>query len=236
MSELASELELAAAQAQGNSRAEQYKLQEQQREKRMGILEGDLKGLVTGVQLQHVEERMGELEEWAGKQLQQVKGGLEAEIDALRCRQRRETGVQLQLMEEQMEKRMGILEACLEGRMSGVSELAAAQDRRIRATAVQVEKRVEKHMEDHMAELASLLALTELKEDVERVWDIQSGALDELNEDVQRLYIQSFGALVEERKSPDGGWYTKQEFNRFFSDDGLTWSECSGAKRGRPVR
>ena len=65
---------------------------------------------------------------------------------------------------------------------------------------------------------------------------VQSGAIDELNEDVQRLYVQSFGALVEERKSPDGGWYTKQEFNRFFSDDGLTWSECSGAKRGRPVR
>ena len=71
MSELASELELAAAQAQGNSRAEQYKLQEQQREKQMGILEGDLKGLVTGEQLQQVEERMGELEEWAGKQLQE---------------------------------------------------------------------------------------------------------------------------------------------------------------------
>ena len=135
-------------------------------------------------------------------------------------------------MQEQIEKRMGILE----GRMSGVSELAAEQDRRIRATAVQVEKRMEEHMEDHMAELASLLALTELKEDVERVWDIQSGALDELNGDVQRLYTQSFGALVEERKSPDGGWYTKQEFNRFFSDDGLTWSVCSGAKRGRPVR
>ena len=89
-----------------------------------------------------------------------------------------------------------------------------------------------------MAELASLLALTELKEDVERAWDIQSGALDELNEDARRLYIQSFGALVhvEERKSPDGGWYTEQEFNRLFSDDGQTWSECSRAKRGRPVR
>ena len=62
MSELASELELAAAQAQENSWAEQYTLQEQQRENRMGILEGDLKGLVTGEQLQQVEEQMGELD------------------------------------------------------------------------------------------------------------------------------------------------------------------------------
>ena len=80
MSELVSEFELAAAQAQGNSWAlpEQYKLQiqEQQREKRMGILEGDLRGLVPGEQLQQVEERMGELEEWAGNQLQQVKDGI----------------------------------------------------------------------------------------------------------------------------------------------------------------
>ena len=54
---------------------------------------------------------------------------------------RQHAGAQLQLMEEQMEKRMGILE----GKMSGVSELAAEQDRRIRATAVQVEKRMKEH-------------------------------------------------------------------------------------------
>ena len=57
---------------------------------------------------------------------------------------------------------------------------------------------------DPMAELASLLALTELKGDVSRVWNVQLGALGELNEDVQRLYNQPFGALVEEVQSPDG--------------------------------
>ena len=49
----------------------------------MGILEGDLKGLVTGEQLQQVEEQMGELEEWAGKQLQQVNARLDAEVEGL---------------------------------------------------------------------------------------------------------------------------------------------------------
>ena len=39
----------------------------------------------------------------------------------------------------------------------------------------------------------------------------------ELNEYIERLYEESFGALVEERLTPDGeGWYTEQEFNRFF--------------------
>ena len=62
-------------------------------------------------------------------------------------------------------------------------------------------------------------------------------AVAELNEDIERLYEESFGALVEERLAPDGqGWYTEQEFNRFFIDDGQTWSECSTSKRGRPVR
>ena len=51
----------------------------------MGAREGDLKGLVTC------------------EQLQQVKGGLEAEIDALRCQQRRETRVQLEQVEARME-------------------------------------------------------------------------------------------------------------------------------------
>ena len=63
---------------------------------RIEVLEGSWRGLVTGEQLKQVEARMAELQEWAGKTLQQVEGGVEAEIDALRCRQRRETGVQLQ--------------------------------------------------------------------------------------------------------------------------------------------
>ena len=35
-----------------------------------------VKALVTGEQLRQVEGRMGELEEWAGEQLQQAKGGI----------------------------------------------------------------------------------------------------------------------------------------------------------------
>ena len=61
----------------------------------------------------------------------------------------------------QVEAQMGALEGDLKGLVTGEQ-------------LQQVEKRMEKHMEDHMAELASLLALTELKEDVERVWNIQS--------------------------------------------------------------
>ena len=54
-------------------------------EAQMGAREGDLKGLVTG------------------EQLQQVKGGLEAEIDALRCQQRRETWSDMEQVEARME-------------------------------------------------------------------------------------------------------------------------------------
>ena len=43
--------------------------------------EGELKGLVASEQLLQVDERMGELEEWAGKQLQQARGGI-AKLDA----------------------------------------------------------------------------------------------------------------------------------------------------------
>ena len=101
-----------------------------------------------------------------------------------------------------------------------VSELAAEQDRRISATAVQVEKRV------------GTLELTTGRGFIESF-----RAVAVLNEDIARLYEESFGALVEERLAPDGqGWYTEQEFNRFFIDDGQTWSECSTSKRGRPVR
>ena len=105
---------------------------------------------------------------------------------------------------------------------SGVSELAAEQDRRISATAVQVEKRV------------GTLAMELM---TGRSFIESFRAVAELNEDIERLYEESFGALVEERLAPDGqGWYTEQEFNRFFIDDGQTWSECSTSKRGRPVR
>ena len=157
-------------------------------------------------QVQHEEESMATVKRWHNKYA--------IEFQSLRKWAERDAATVAQV-----EAQMGALEGDLKGLVTGEQ-------------LQQVEKRMEKHMEDHMAELASLLALTELKEDAERVWDIQSGALDELNEDAQRLYNQSFGALVEERQSPDGGWYTKQEFNRFFSDDGQTWSECSRAKRG----
>ena len=86
-------------------------------------------------------------------------------------------------MEERIEKRMGILE----GRMSGVLELAAEQDRRISATAVQVEKRV------------GTLELMTGRSFIESF-----RAVAELNEDIERLYEESFGALVEERLAPDG--------------------------------
>ena len=62
-------------------------------------------------------------------------------------------------------------------------------------------------------------------------------SIGELSEDVQRLYSQSFGAhveegraLVEERRSPDGGWYQEQEFHRCFNDGGKTWRECGMPK------
>ena len=98
-----------------------------------------------------------------------------------------------------------------------VSELAAEQDRRISATAVQVEKRV------------GTLELMTGRSFIESF-----RAVAELNEDIERLYEESFGALVEERLAPDGqGWYTEKGFNRFFSDDSQPWSECSTSKMVR---
>ena len=111
-------------------------------------------------------------------------------------------------MEQRIEKRMRILE----GRMSGVSELAAEHARMHHATAVQVQ-----NIEGSMVELALVLAVAEI------------------NEEFERLYEQSFRALVEERLSPNGLWYTEQEFHRHFMDAGRTWCECSRAKRGRPL-
>ena len=71
------------------------------------------------------------------QQAQQVEGirsELASELAAVREQEQVKctTGGRLQetLMEGRIEKRMGILE----GRMPGVSELAAEQDRRIRAT------------------------------------------------------------------------------------------------------
>ena len=53
------------------------------------------------------------------------------------------------------------------------------------------------HMADCMAELAALLAFTELKEGAERLWNIQSGALETI-----RLLERAM--RVQERLSPDG--------------------------------
>ena len=59
-------------------------------------------------------------------------------------------------------------------------------------------------------------------------------SIRELNDDAQRLLSQPFGALVEERRSPDGGWHQEQEFHRFFEDGGKTWRECSMLKSRVP--
>ena len=115
-------------------------------------------------------------------------------------------------MEEQIEKRMGTLE----GRMS---ELAAEVERkdnldREGALALQIQEHRRRELNSNFAR-----------------------SIGELNEDVQRLYSQSFGAqveegrtLVEERRSPDGGWYQEQEFHRCFNDGGKTWRECGMPK------
>ena len=97
------------------------------------------------------------------------------------------TGEPLQetLMEEQIEKRMGTLEG-------GMSELAA--------------KLARKH--NDLLSVGSADPLSTLNSNFAR-------SIRELNDDVQRLYSQSFGALVEDRRSPDGGWYQEQEFHRF---------------------
>ena len=160
----------------------------------------DLKGqrisTNTEIKFQH-EWVEAELTERAmAVQVHQAEGRMEA----------LEVGLAAQV--EQMQQVEGIRSE-LASELAAVRKLAAEQDTRICATAVQVVKRMKEHMEGHMAETTWL---TELKE----VTNIQSGALEELNEDVQRLYNQSFGALVEEGQSPDGGWYTKQEFNRCF--------------------
>ena len=115
-------------------------------------------------------------------------------------------------MEEQIEKWMGTLE----GRMS---ELAAELERKDNLAR---ERALDLQLQEHRrGELNSNFARS----------------IRELNADIQRLYSQSFGALVEdsravveERQSPDGGWYQEQEFHRFSKDGGKTWRECSMLK------
>ena len=56
-------------------------------------------------------------------------------------------------------------------------------------------------------------------------------AVAELNEDAERLYEKLFGAGCLWRRGchrMGGGWHKEQELNRFLlSDDGKPWRECS---------
>jgi len=139
----------------------------------------------------------------------------------------RDLKVQQRAAVAQEEERMGVLEAGL------AAQVQQAEERMGAGLAAQVQS-----AEESMATVAQVEARMGILELMTGRSFIESfRAVAELNEDIERLYEESFGALVEERLAPDGqGWYTEQEFNRFFSDDGQTWSDCSTSKRGRPVR
>ena len=109
------------------------------------------------------------------------------------------------LMEKWRDKWMGELE----GRMSELAAELERKDNLARESALDLQLQ-EHRRGEHNSNFAR--------------------SIRELNEDVQRLYSKLFGALVEERRSPGGGWYQEQELHQVFNDGGKSWCKCSMPK------
>jgi hypothetical protein len=122
----------------------------------------------------------------------------------------RDLKVQQRAAVAQEEERMGVLEAGLAAQVQQAGERMGALEAGL---AAQVQS-----AEESMATVAQVEARMGILELMTGRSFIESfRAVAELNEDIERLYEESPGTLVEERLTPDGeGWYTEQEFNRFF--------------------